>query len=179
MLLSSTSWCSLILNRPPVMCHQNTLLVSTGNSHWVRFPATTKIFIFFLSFFPDPFMWECFYLVCVKGENLIIVMIKPFQIHKLWLLSGRGVSGLLPKGVLTAHNWWSVEYATAASSTTQQYKGKTWRSWKSRVVVAQCLEHWWLKPVDLGSIPSDDQDFTFFSFAFLKTTLGEKVSIYH
>ncbi len=29
------------------------------------------------------------------------------------------------KDVLTAHNWWSVEYDTAAScTTTQQYKGK-------------------------------------------------------
>ncbi len=26
--------------------------------------------------------------------------------------------------IMTAHNWWSVEYETAASSTTQQYKGK-------------------------------------------------------
>ncbi len=26
-------------------------------------------------------------------------------------------------------------------------KGKMWESWKSRVVVAQWLEHWWLKPV--------------------------------
>ena len=36
---------------------------------------------------------------------------------------------------------------------------------------------WWLKPVALGSIPSDDQDFSFFSFAFFQTPLGEKVSI--
>ncbi len=35
-----------------------------------------------------------------------------------------GVSGQHRKGVLTAHNWWSVEYETAASGTTQQYKGK-------------------------------------------------------
>ncbi len=50
-----------------------------------------------------------------QGQNLIIVMI-------LWLLSG--VSGQHRKDVLTAHNWLSVEYETAASSTTQQYKGK-------------------------------------------------------
>ncbi len=48
-------------------------------------------------------------------------------------------------------------------------------SWKSRVVVAQWLEHWWLKPVDLGSIPGDDLDFHFFSFAFFPDR--EKVSI--
>ncbi len=48
-----------------------------------------------------------------------------FLIHKLWLLSrGGGVSGRHRKGVLTAHNWWSVEYETAASGTTQQYTGK-------------------------------------------------------
>ena len=28
-----------------------------------------------------------------------------------------------------------------------------WRSWKSWVVGTQWLEHWWLKPVVLGSIP--------------------------
>ena len=43
------------------------------------------------------------------------------------------------------------------------------------VVVAQWLEHWWLKPVALGSIPGDNQDFSFFSFAFFQTPLGEKV----
>ncbi len=53
------------------------------------------------------------------------MMIKPFQNHKLWLLSGGGgVSGRHRKGVLTAHNWWFVEYETAASCTAQQYKGK-------------------------------------------------------
>ncbi len=32
-----------------------------------------------------------------------------------------------------------------------------------RVVVAQWLEHWWLNPAALGSIPGDNQDsFTFF-----------------
>ncbi len=40
------------------------------------------------------------------------------------------------------------------------------RSWKSRVVVAQWLEHWWLKPVALGSIPGDNQDFLFFFLCF-------------
>ncbi len=48
-----------------------------------------------------------------------------FSIHKLWLLpGGRGVSGRNREGVMTAHNWWFVEYETAASGTTQQYKGK-------------------------------------------------------
>ncbi len=28
------------------------------------------------------------------------------------------------KGVQTVHQWWSVEYETAANGTTQQYKGK-------------------------------------------------------
>ncbi len=38
-----------------------------------------------------------------------------FSIHKLWLLSGGGgVSGRHRKDFLTAHNWWSVEYETAA-----------------------------------------------------------------
>ncbi len=50
--------------------------------------------------------------------------VKAFSIHTLWLLSGGGgVSGRHRKGILTAHNWWSVEYETAASGTTQQYKG--------------------------------------------------------
>ncbi len=50
---------------------------------------------------------------------------KAFLIHRLWLLSGGGgVSGRHQKGVLTAHNWWSVEYETTASGTTQQYKRK-------------------------------------------------------
>ena len=107
-----------------------------------------------------------------------------------------------PKRCSEGTNWWSVEYDTAANGTTQQYKGKMWRSWKSRVVLAQwikshtqlvmswlicvhfdnvfisqfsCipfpaqwLEHWWLKPVALGSIPGD-QDFSFFSLAFFQT----------
>ena len=51
-----------------------------------------------------------------------------------------------------AHNWWSVEYESAASGTTQQYKVKVWRFWKSRVV-SHWLKHWWLKPVVQSSIP--------------------------
>ncbi len=78
-----------------------------------------------------------------------------------------GVSGRHQKGVLTAHNWWSVEYETAASgTTTQQYKGKMWRSWKSRVVISQWLEHWWLKPVALGSILETTKIFQFFQLLF-------------
>ncbi len=102
-----------------------------------------------------------------EGSELDDCDDKAFSIHKLWLLSGgRGVFGRHQKGVLTAHNWWSVEYETAASGATQQYKGKIWRSWRSRVVVAQWLEHWWLKPVALGSIPGDYQDFHFFPLLF-------------
>ncbi len=35
-----------------------------------------------------------------------------------------------------------------------------------RAVVAQWLEHWWLKPVALHSFPGDNQEFSSFSFAF-------------
>ncbi len=60
-----------------------------------------------------------------EGSELDNCDVKAFLIHKLWLLSGgEGVSGRHRKGALTAHNWWSVEYETTASSTTQQYKGK-------------------------------------------------------
>ncbi len=31
-MLSSTTCCSLVLNRPPIMCRQNTFSVSTGNT---------------------------------------------------------------------------------------------------------------------------------------------------
>ncbi len=61
----------------------------------------------------------------MKGSELDNWDDKIFPIHKLWLLSVEGgVSGRHRKGVLTAHDWWSVEYKTAASGTTQQYKGK-------------------------------------------------------
>ncbi len=60
-----------------------------------------------------------------EGSELDNCDVKTFSIHRLWLLSGvGGVSGRHRKGVLTAHNWWSVEYETATSGTTQQYKGK-------------------------------------------------------
>ncbi len=63
--------------------------------------------------------------LALEGSELDNCVDKAFSIHKLWLLSGgRGVSGQHQKGVLAAHNWWSVEYETAASGTTQQYKGK-------------------------------------------------------
>ena len=56
-----------------------------------------------------------------EGSELDNCDVKAFLIHKLWLLSGGGgVSGRHRKGVLTAHNWWSVEYETAASGNTQQ-----------------------------------------------------------
>ncbi len=49
-----------------------------------------------------------------NGKNLVVA--EEVSIHKLWLLlGGRGVSGRNRKGVPTAHNWWSVEYETAAS----------------------------------------------------------------
>ncbi len=102
------------------------------------------------------------------GQNLIIVMIKSFQSTNCGsYLEGEVFPSRHRKGALTAHNWWSVEYKIAASGTTQQYKGKMWRSWKSKVVVAQWLEHWWLNPVVLGSIPGDNQDFCFFFFPLL------------
>ncbi len=61
-----------------------------------------------------------------EGSELDDCDVKAFLIHKLWLFSGKeGDSGLHRKGVLKAHNCWSVEYeATAASGTTQQYKEK-------------------------------------------------------
>ncbi len=75
--------------------------------------------------------------------------------------------GIEPRTTGFSHQCWSVEYETAASGTTQQYKGKMWRSWKSWVVIAQWLEHWWLKPVVLGSIPQKQlRFFSHFSFAF-------------
>ncbi len=49
---------------------------------------------------------------------------KPFNPQIMAPLQRGGVSNRYRKGVLTAHNWWSIEYETAASSTTQQYKGK-------------------------------------------------------
>ena len=59
-----------------------------------------------------------------------IVTIKPFQSTNYGFSRHR-------EGVLMAHNWWFVEYETAGSGTTQQYKGNMWESWKSWVVVAQ------------------------------------------
>ncbi len=101
----------------------------------------------------------------MKGSELDNCDDKTFPIHKLWLLSVEGgVSGRHQKGVLTAPNWWSVEYETAASGTTQQYKGKMRRSCKSRVVVVQWLEHWWLKP--MVRTPATIKNFSHLSFAF-------------
>ncbi len=49
---------------------------------------------------------------------------------------------------------------------------------RSRVVVAQWLEHWWLKPVALGSNPGRQLRFShIFTLFFFQTPLGEKVSI--
>ena len=115
-LLSSIACCSLILNIPPIMYRQNT------------FRCRPVSFFFF----PDPFRWESFYLVCMKG-HLIIVMLKPFQSTNYGSFSrGRGVSRRHQKGIFIDVFcwWWSLEYETAASSTTQQYKRKMSRSWK-------------------------------------------------
>ncbi len=82
-LLSSIACCSLILNIPPIMYRQNT------------FRCRPVSFFFF----PDPFRWESFYLVCMKG-HLIIVMLKPFQSTNYGSFSrGRGVSRRHQKGI--------------------------------------------------------------------------------
>ncbi len=60
-----------------------------------------------------------------EGSELDNCDDKAFSIHKLWLLSGgRGVSGRHQKGVLTAHNWWSVEYETAQAVLLNSIKEK-------------------------------------------------------
>ncbi len=122
------------------MCRQNTFSVSTGHSK----------------------LW----IICGL-KRLYHHDDKTFSIHKLWLLSGgRGVSGRHRQGVLTAHNWCSVEYETAASGTTQQYKKKCKCIGSRGVVIGQWLEYRWLKVVALGLIPSSNQDFSFFFFVF-------------
>ena len=104
------------------MCRKSTFSVST----WKHLPLQVGATICGLKrlYHHNYQVLTKFPSSCMKGQNLIIVMIKAFSIHKLWLLSrGGGVSSRHWKGVLTAHNWWSVEYETAASGTPQ-YKGK-------------------------------------------------------
>ncbi len=61
-----------------------------------------------------------FNLVFMKGQNLIIVMIKPFNP----LYYGSSLEReVFPVNTEKVFYWWSVEYKTVASST-QQYKGK-------------------------------------------------------
>ncbi len=87
----------------------------------------------------------------------------PTLCMKPWFLSGgKGVSGRHRIGVLMAHTWWLLSRRLRHCSTTQQYKGKLCEAWKSWVVVAQWLEHWWLKPEALGSIPWRPIFFTHF-----------------
>ncbi len=90
-----------------------------------------------------------------------------FSIHKLRLLSGGGgVSSQHRKDVLTAHNWWSVEYETAAvllNSIKEKVKVLEVEGCRSLVVRAL-----WLKPAALGSIPGNNQDISLFSFAFFQ-----------
>ena len=43
-------------------------------------------------------------------------------------------------------------------------------SCKSRVVVVHWLEHWWLKPSSLGSIPGNNQDFLLFYLLYQFTS---------
>ena len=47
------------------------------------------------------------------------------------------------------------------------------------VVVAQWWEHWWLKPVPLGSIPSDYQHFSLSSFGLTIQNLAFNVISIH
>ncbi len=66
------------------------------------------------------------------------------------------------------------------SGTTQQYKGKMWRSWKSWVVVAQWLKHWVANARGPRfDSPATTKIFSHFSFVSLQTPLSEKVSIYY
>ncbi len=114
-----------------------------------------------------------------KGLELDNCDDKAFSIHKLWLLSGgRSVS------VDTEKVFWRhiigglLSTVLQQAGTTQQYKGKMWRSWESWVVVAQWLERWWLKPVALSSISGDNQDFSFFFLCFFPDPVKWEESFY-
>ncbi len=75
-----------------------------------------------------------------------------------------------------ALNWWSVEYETAASGTTQQYKGKNVKV----LEVKGCRSSVVRALVAKASGPGFESPATIkiFSFAFFsRPPLGEKVSI--
>ncbi len=102
----------------------------------------------------------------MKGQNLIIMMLKPSAPLRRW------------RCVLTAHNWWSFEYETTASGTTQQYKRKNMRA----LEVEGCRSSVVRALVAKASGPrfeslATTKIFSHFSFAFIQTPLGEKVSI--
>ena len=105
----------------------------------------------------------------LKGQNLIIVMLKRFRSTDY----GSSLEGEVFQ-VDTEKVFWRHIISgllTATRGTTQQYKRKIWWSWKSRVVIAKEL-------VTLGSNPrATTKIFSHFSFAFFQTPLGEKVSI--
>ncbi len=55
----------------------------------------------------------------MKGQYLIIVMIKPFKSTMAPLQRKSCIRSTHVNDFLIAHNWWSVEYENAASGTTQ------------------------------------------------------------
>ncbi len=59
-----------------------------------------------------------------EGSELETVMIKPFQSTNYGSSPEGEVFLINTERCSTAHNWWSVKYETAASGTTQHYKGK-------------------------------------------------------
>ncbi len=76
------------------------------------------------------------------------------------------------------HNWWSVEYETAASGTTQQYKGKNVRVLEVEGCCSSVVRALVAKASGPGSeSPATTNIFSHFSFAFFQTPLGEKMSI--
>ncbi len=81
-------------------------------------------FNFSLCFLQNPIRWEIFNLVCMKRQNLNCD-------DKAFSSYGSSLEGEVflvdTEKVFWRHNWWSVEYETAASGTTQQYKGKMCR----------------------------------------------------
>ncbi len=128
---------------------------------------------------------KCEKILIVAGDSIEGSVLdncddKAFSIHKLWLLSGGGgVSGWHQKGVLTAHNWWSVEYETAASSTTQQYKEKHLKVLEVEGCHSSVVRALVAKASGPGfESPGTTKIFLHLSCAFFQTPLGKKVSIY-
>ncbi len=149
------------------MCRKSTFSVST----WKHLPLQVGATICGLKrlYHHNYQVLTKFPSSCMKGQNLIIVMIKAFSIHKLWLLSRGG--GVSTEKVFWRHIIGGLLRTKLQQAVLHSIKEKIWRSWKLRVVVAQWLEYWWLKPVSLGSIPGDNQYFSFFSFTFSSGSL--------